>query len=797
MAEGVHVPSTAEEVVSLNANHKENYDPSNVDQNTCFLCCMRFTSVTQCRKHQHHVHMRWVPKGSIDYSDGDPEEPETEHAIQEIQPVLDPASIITNLEQFESHMEGQQIFAQRASETSEGEQAVTVSIKEDFQDKEVFDALDMGKEYKRLGEFDIALDELPDDKELAEIGFPSKIGHFCHQCDAVIKSYRLYYLHMHNLHQLEKRFQCIISACGKTFTQTLSFQKHEHNQKSDHYCSMCDNVFADDEELQDHLISSDHATKYMQVQEKYNRTEPRNHRCKVCHSWFGLFATFVKHMETESHSYQCRECGLLFVQPGPRRNHIQSVHPDVANTCEICGLKLGNSQALWTHLSIHNIVHECPKCHRRFLQKEQLVAHSEVHAPPTPCPWEGCNRKLATKVGLFNHLRMHRGDTDFKCSVCSKGFFKKKTLETHMKVHDERLIRGRKEDIQEEAAPTEVIQLVCAGCMRPFDSEDHFQAHACTSQATTDDQGQVVVTTGQSVFGDDNHHIIVQTAGNGTESLDADQLVAHEALANSLNMSSQEFAEQLARVVAEAGGPGGQVTVSIAPKEPGTVSVSIPEFEDAVEETVFNQDENTIITAQQLVDVVGQQIDQKEEVVKEDAPVEQIFAIDSENQQVFTPTVEESLPSEAFPGESSQPAEEFVTLDKDSLEQTIEMETKSEEENTQIVMMVSEDGESQQVPIQLAGDQAFTSAAVLKIPTGDGGHQMLIIPINSNESGNTVLTLPQGFTLGGEDSGDITLALEPGSLDGDTLQVMAPDGQINIESLLQNANITTETLPQE
>lgn len=131
---------------------------------------------------------------------------------------------------------------------------------------------EVSKQYQRLGEFDVSLDDLPDEKELSEIGFPTKVGHFCHLCDAVIKNYRLYYLHMHNLHQLEKRFQCIITACGKTFSETLAFQDHAfrvHNQKSEHYCSMCDNVFGDDEELQDHLISSDHANKYMQVQVRF------------------------------------------------------------------------------------------------------------------------------------------------------------------------------------------------------------------------------------------------------------------------------------------------------------------------------------------------------------------------------------------------------------------------------------------------------------------------------------------------------------------------------------------------
>lgn len=258
-------------------------------------------------------------------------EGEIGQAIQEIQSnsVLemslnqnDPASVINNLEQFElnvkSQINGQQIFAQSTTETADGEQAVTLSIKETLLDQQsnvsefitpdltdhnkaakVFEAMDfldvpndklessdktsisqasappvekeeseVSKEYKRLGDFDISLDDLPDDKELAEIGFPSKVGHFCHLCDAVIKSYRLYYLHMHNLHQLEKRFQCIITACGRTFSSTIAFQKHavNHNQKSEHYCSMCDNVFGDDEELQDHLISSDHANKYMQVQ---------------------------------------------------------------------------------------------------------------------------------------------------------------------------------------------------------------------------------------------------------------------------------------------------------------------------------------------------------------------------------------------------------------------------------------------------------------------------------------------------------------------------------------------------
>lgn len=402
---------------------------------------------------------------------------------------------------------------------------------------------------------------------------------------------------------------------------------------------------------------------------------------------------------------------------------------------------------------------------------------------------------------------------------------------------------------------------------------------------SADAQGQVVVSTGQTVFGQD-HQIIVQTGGNGAETtIDTDQLVAtaHQTFANSLNMSSQEFAEQLARAVAEAAGPGGpgQVTVSIAPNakidESGTVSVSIPEFDDSAgsavlsEEAavVFNQDSNgnTLMTTHQLVETVNQaqlqqlqtgeictteqggesiliQKDGEDNLMIQETPdlldqdkgdsqqsAEQpVFAVDGEGQQVLV-SVDENLTVDnqsglTFQTEQSQQdaTEEFVaqisknsanitgniqnetdvTIKQEELELG-QLEGEDSQENAQIVMMVdNQDGEPQQVPIQLPGNESYTSAAVLKIPTADGGHQMLIIPINSNDGGNTVLTLPQGFTLGGEDSadGNITLALDPNSMaldeSGEPQQLMLPvdaDGQINIESLLQSASI--DSLQQE
>lgn len=103
---------------------------------------------------------------------------------------------------------------------------------------------------------------------------------------------------------------------------------------------MCDMVFDSADDLQEHFVSAQHATQHMKIQDKHNRTEPRNYRCRVCHTWHGLLSTFVRHMETESHQYQCQHCGQLFVQPAPRRNHIQNAHPEMANICEVLTVDL-------------------------------------------------------------------------------------------------------------------------------------------------------------------------------------------------------------------------------------------------------------------------------------------------------------------------------------------------------------------------------------------------------------------------------------------------------------------------
>ncbi|KAH7965951.1 hypothetical protein HPB49_012282 [Dermacentor silvarum] len=655
---------------------------------TCFLCCMRFASAQACQMHQHHVHMRWVKRGLPDFSNED------------VQNNLYNMPMVEN--NSETELTQQRAVESITQQPGSEEDATSAAPTQEAPGSEgsITTLAEASKKGPEEGADDgkggaggtLSSADIPSDAKLLELGFPTKVGHYCHVCDAVIKSYALYYLHMHNLHRLEKRFQCIVTACGQTFTCPNAFQRHSlrHNQKSDSFCSMCDMVFDDNEHLQDHFLSAEHANKYMRVQEKYNRSEPRNYRCRVCHSWFGLFATFVKHMETESHQYQCQHCGLLFVQPGPRRNHIQSVHPELANICEICGSKMANSQALWSHLSLHSIVHECHKCHRRFLQREQLMAHMEVHAPPTPCPWQGCNRKLATKVGLYNHLRMHRGDTDFRCLTCGRG--------SHM------LTEVSPQESQEESAG-ELIQLICAGCLNGFESEDLFAAHICTGHQGQG-QEQAFVTADDSV--------INMVTGDGTLSsadLGGSQLVAttEDGITTTVAINPQEdLATQLARAVAEATGPG-QVTVSINTAD-GIATISqdprdLADFQDMESVTMESADLELADQQHQMTSLQQEGMETSEQEGGDELVIQQLGEPAQDTSPQQEPEQQEQADAEEMmhPGvQAEEQAQQEAELEQHQMEDTMHhqapehqdsgMEAEMNEQTAQLLMAADQEG---------------------------------------------------------------------------------------------------------
>lgn len=798
MSEGIHNNNIIGEVSLVSGSAEEK------NENTCFLCSLKFSSADLLKTHLHHIHMRWVAKGAVDYTSKELEDSPDELA-EELEIIKEMEKIDSDRTPDKNQTNEEQELIRQLENELEGMTAEKSQSNNEENKNETHPLIgpDISVEVKQSTP--IKMSDLPNEAALAEIGFPSKSGHYCHLCDTVIKSYTLFYLHMHNLHGLEKRFQCVLSSCSHTFKSVKAFNRHSqnHNQKSESFCSMCDQIFGSDEDLEGHFMTHEHATKYMRVQEKYNRSEPRNYRCKVCHCWYGLFATFVKHMETENHSYKCQHCGLVFVQPGPRRNHIQSVHPDLANICEICGTRLQNSQALWSHLSLHNIVYECQKCHRRFLQKEQLTAHMEIHAPPTPCPWEGCNRKLSTKVGLYNHLRMHKGDADFTCTICNKGFFKKKTLEIHMKSHDKNTPRKpvkskaspQEQSVepqlqidessvqnvnQELTAPSvELIQFICAGCLNGFDSEEKFAAHECTGHATQEQVDAAAAAAG--VLNQDQILTEAAESAEQTHMITEDDLAAQlaQAVAEATTQSQMTYSSSSHVTMSD----GTVVTMTTMDSDGNALPNTLQNLVDGKGGTVLasadssgnitfirTSDEN--IQENQEEDQLENFVSENQMVPQEENEGEQLVGQTEEPMDCLENTVEENQAGEEYEelnhdlqdGEDESSHQTLYLTEEEALlaAQSGQLQQNSEgtfimhsgegqegEEDGSIVMMVANDEEGNEHQI-MDGNQPYS---IVKVPTEDGGEQVLLIPLN-REGGNTVLTLPPNMMLSeeGEDT---------------------------------------------
>uniref|UniRef100_A0A6M2D803 Uncharacterized protein n=1 Tax=Rhipicephalus microplus TaxID=6941 RepID=A0A6M2D803_RHIMP len=130
---------------------------------------------------------------------------------------------------------------------------------------------------------------------------------------------------------------------------------------------------------------------------------------------------------------------------------------------------------------------------------------------------------------------------------------------------------------------------------------------------------------------------------------------------------------------------------------------------------------------------------------------------------------------EAYDVEQGETAAEAMAEGTESQEQAITpegmayAETPATCEGGQmpIVMMVPGGQEG----LNMESGEGFANAAVLKVPTSDGGERVLLIPISS-EGGNTVFALPGGLTLGGVAEGQegsgaqqgcVTVSLDPGS----------------------------------
>ncbi|XP_013791854.1 uncharacterized protein LOC106475729 [Limulus polyphemus] len=331
-------------------------------------------------------------------------------------------------------------------------------------------------------------------------------------------------------------------------------------------------------------------------------------------------------------------------------------------------------------------------------------------------------------------------------------------------MEDLQINQAENEDQQEQVVTgIEMIQLICASCLNGFDSEESFAKHVCSGQQNTDN----IVTGETTVDSEEQQHVIIQASPE----------LCNGVGPQTLSINQEDLATSLVSGVTSEG-----VTVSMVPSDQVEVVQAIDtvtqetQIQQPLElQTMEETDEPQNISV--LSDSTGsvernlgllmsmmQAHANSDHVTSVQLPADHSDVsslVVSRGSQLDLATSDTTVVSATDVKQTSSMASSLLPSTD---YQSIQHVAVTDQDNGQsIVMMVSGDGEDSQqhIPIELPGEQPFTSAAVVNVPTSDGGSRVLLIPISSTDGQNTVLSLPRGITLGSEDSdcGDVSMTV--------------------------------------
>ena len=101
------------------------------------------------------------------------------------------------------------------------------------------------------------------------------------------------------------------------------------------------------------------------------------------------------------------------------------------NMCIWCHRKFISKQGLKRHLEIHtgDKRYRCKICDKKFTQSTALLVHNRRHTGEKPFRCLKCGKCFAQSGALKLHSRVHSGEKPYKCSICNKTFSQAGTLQ--------------------------------------------------------------------------------------------------------------------------------------------------------------------------------------------------------------------------------------------------------------------------------------------------------------------------------------------------------------------------------
>ncbi|XP_023710524.1 zinc finger protein 665 isoform X2 [Cryptotermes secundus] len=202
--------------------------------------------------------------------------------------------------------------------------------------------------------------------------------------------------------------------------------------------------------------------------------EKKMYECHICNKVLTTRSNLNRHLLNHENCpgmVTCKLCNEELTDRLHLKQHLEDQHTGPQH-CSFCNMEFTSKRAFKEHELTHpeRAMHQCDKCHKRFLTQLRLRTHLEnIHNSPRVGEAEEkiykchiCSKILTTYHNLKRHVRNHeKSSGSVKCTLCSKELTDKLHLRQHV----------------EEMHP-ETHQ--CSFCQKVFSNKKVCKAHELT-----------------------------------------------------------------------------------------------------------------------------------------------------------------------------------------------------------------------------------------------------------------------------------------------------------------------------
>ncbi|XP_053967437.1 oocyte zinc finger protein XlCOF6 [Anastrepha ludens] len=221
---------------------------------------------------------------------------------------------------------------------------------------------------------------------------------------------------------LKRLLMCDVGDCDECYKQWTPLQRHKRHAHKSNTCRICDQKFANSNELQEHIAQCQLTALTCQFCEK------------VCPTKMSL-AVHVARRHNNKNVF-CPHCAAAYRDEQALQEHIDYVHVPVP--CTLCGKVIKCRRYLEVHMrAIHvsECRYFCTHCNKGFYHRSQKELHEENVHPAAVYKCGECKFTTNYAKSLDIHIARHLEISEFNCPHCPKKFGRKSALNMHIRRH--------------------------------------------------------------------------------------------------------------------------------------------------------------------------------------------------------------------------------------------------------------------------------------------------------------------------------------------------------------------------